>query len=207
MRGAGIGATTGSTVIVRDGPSSDATSRSAGGKYDPDARKRSMAVPRRILPAASPRSSSISSTRSRSRPGRTRSGWAARPSDPRTVEALDRSQRTDGRLRRPTRTMTRAGRVGNARDRKSRTGPRFWQNGQVSRSDSRSGSAPSATGASQRRQASVPTPSRLERLARLSSSYAPAALARAREPAPGDWPGPRKSVTRNESRPSDREPR
>ncbi len=48
------------------------------------------------------------------------------------------------------RTNTRAGRVGRARDKKSRAGPRRRQNGQVSWSVSNSGRSPIAIGASQR---------------------------------------------------------
>ena len=61
-----------------------------------------------------------------------------------------------------TRISTLAGRVGVARERKSRTGPRLAQKGQVSVSVSDNEPPPSATGASQWRHASVPLASRPE---------------------------------------------
>ena len=71
-------------------------------------------------------------------------------------------------------TSTRAGRVGDAIERKSRAGAWLLQNGQVSASVSDTGPAVSATGASQRLQASVPVPSRPDLVARRSDSWAPA---------------------------------
>ena len=86
---------------------------------------------------------------------------------------------------RPTLMTTRAGRVGVLRERKSRTGPRWWQNGHMSCSVKGSGSGPMATGASQRRQASVPVPSCPERTGRRTCSWAgPAGVWQT--PEPGD---------------------
>ena len=48
-RGAGMGSTIGSTVIVRDGPSSDETSRSADRAEDSNRRRGFIAVPRFIV--------------------------------------------------------------------------------------------------------------------------------------------------------------
>ena len=76
-------------------------------------------------------------------------------------------QRRAGRRPSTTRTTTRAGRVGAPRERKSRSGPPCPQNGQAMTATGESGPA-SATGASQRGQASVPTPRRVERVRRSS---------------------------------------
>ena len=70
-----------------------------------------------------------------------------------------------------TRTSTLAGRDGAASERKSRSGARWLQKGQVRRSVGEAGPA-SETGASQRAHASVPLPSRPDRVLRRSSSCA-----------------------------------
>ena len=49
--GAGPGISTGSTLIVRDGPSSDPTSRSADRRHDSDGLEGFIAVPWSIVPA------------------------------------------------------------------------------------------------------------------------------------------------------------
>ena len=73
-----------------------------------------------------------------------------------------------------TRTSTRAGRDGDLSERKSRTGARWSQNGHPSRSAGDTGPQVSATGASQRLQASVPIASSPERVTRRCSSTGPA---------------------------------
>jgi hypothetical protein len=92
------------------------------------------------------------------------------------------------------RTDTRVGRVGRARDKKSRAGPARRQNGHVSWSVSNSGPSAIAIGASQRLQARVPTPSSVDRIAWRFSSCT-AAARRASAESSGVWPRPRKSVT------------
>jgi hypothetical protein len=63
-----------------------------------------------------------------------------------------------------TRTTTRAGRVGTAIERKFRSWPCVPQKGHLSGVVTLTGSPPIAIGASHRGQASVPTPSRFERI-------------------------------------------
>jgi hypothetical protein len=104
------------------------------------------------------------------------------------------------------RTRTRAGRVGGARDRKSRAGPRRPQNGHVSWSVSDIGRSPIAIGASQRQHAKVPTPSSVERIVGRFCSYTKAARGVSPGP-PGARPIPRKRVTgMSLDRGSDRRP-
>jgi hypothetical protein len=67
-----------------------------------------------------------------------------------------------------TRTATRAGRVGSASDRNSRTGPAWRQYGHAIHSAGISDAPGTATGASHTGQASVPVASRVERDRRTS---------------------------------------
>lgn len=92
-----------------------------------------------------------------------------------------------------TRTNTRAGRVGRARDKKSRVGPWRPQNGHVSSSVSNSGRSPTAIGASQRPHAKVPVPSSVDLIVWRFSSCG--AARRISGESSGVWPRPRKSVT------------
>ncbi len=85
-------------------------------------------------------------------------------------------------------TRTRAGRAGDASERKSRTAPAWAQTGHDMGSPGANARPPGLTGASQSGQASVPVATTVERVARRSSA-APAMLPTGSPPAPCA-PGP-----------------